>query len=59
MQDIEKKLEEFYAVCDRLRNGEYDNANEEISKYKKLKRELDEARVLFLDGLDLETLIID
>ena len=55
--DTENLVKELDEISKRLLSGEYDNAEDEIKRYKEIKNKLDEAGVVVLDALNLDDLI--
>jgi hypothetical protein len=55
--DMEQKLKELEMIGQQILSGEYDDEEQIISKYKALRKELEDAGIVVLDGIDIDNLV--
>jgi hypothetical protein len=54
---MEQKLKELEMIGQQILSGEYDDEEQIISKYKALRKELEDAGIVVLDGIDIDNLV--
>lgn len=58
MENMDSVMKEFDEVSEQILNGDYDDTQEIVARYKAFKKRLEDAGVKILDGINLDNLIL-
>lgn len=58
MENMDSVMKEFDEVSEQILNGDYDDTQEIVARYKTLKKRLEDAGVKILDGINFDNLIL-
>lgn len=58
MENMDSVMKEFDEVGEQILNGDYDDSQEIVARYKALKKQLEDAGVKILDGINFDNLIL-
>ena len=58
MGNMDSVMKEFDEVGEQILNGDYDDSQEIVARYKALKKQLEDAGVKILDGINFDNLIL-